>query len=116
MQNLGINYIDCTCPFVKKIHDLVETNYNNGKKIIIVGNPSHPEIIGINGYAQNSAIIIEDAQQAKNFRPVKNLDYVLVVQTTFDFKSFEQIIKLLLADNIQIFNTICNTTQKRQSY
>lgn len=114
MQNLGINYIDCTCPFVKKIHDLVETNYNNGKKIIIVGNPSHPEIIGINGYAQNSAIIIEDAQQAKNFRPVKNLDYVLVVQTTFDFKSFEQIIKLLLADNIQIFNTICNTTQKRQ--
>lgn len=114
MKNMGINYIDCTCPFVKKIHHLVEKNYNDGKKIIIIGNPNHPEIIGINGYANNCAHIIKNLDEAKSFHVDTNFQYILVVQTTFSFELFNQITKYLSCDNIQIFNTICDTTQKRQ--
>lgn len=114
LKNLGINYIDCTCPFVKRISQLVEKNFNDGKKIIIIGNPNHPEIIGINSYAQNQAVIINNIDAAKKFHNDKNLSCLLVAQTTFSSQIFDEIIKILHADNIEIQNTICNTTYQRQ--
>lgn len=114
LKNLGINYIDCTCPFVKRISQLVEKNFNDGKKIIIIGNPNHPEIIGINSYAQNQAVIINNIDDAKKFHNDKNLSYLLVAQTTFSSQIFDEIIKILRANNIEIQNTICNTTYQRQ--
>ena len=116
LEKRSIEYTDCTCPFVKKIHNIVKDNYNKGKRIIIVGNKSHPEIIGINGWCQNSAITINSLDEAENAQLEKEVDYALVVQTTFQTDVFESIITCLnkKSDNIEIFRTICSATGDRQ--
>ncbi len=116
LEKRGLEYTDCTCPFVKKIHNIVKDNYNKGKRIIIVGNKSHPEIIGINGWCKNSAITINSLEEAENADIEKGVDYALVVQTTFQTDVFESIIACLnkKSDNIEIFRTICSATGDRQ--
>ena len=60
----GLDVVDTTCPFVKKIHDIVKENYDNGKKIILIGDKNHPEVIGINGWCKNTAITIKTIEEA----------------------------------------------------
>lgn len=116
LEKEGIKYTDCTCPFVKKIHNIVQENYELGKNIIIVGNKDHPEIIGINGRSKNSAITINSVEEAENTNLDPNADYVLVVQTTFQISVFNDIISILNAKNknIKVYNTICSATNDRQ--
>ncbi len=111
----GIDVIDATCPFVKKIQDKVRNYYDNGYAIIIVGDSNHPEVIGINGWCNNSAVIvnsIEDAHIIKDNGPT-----CMVVQTTFRYEIYEEILKLAKAkvQDLVAFNTICAATSKRQS-
>lgn len=109
----GLNVIDGTCPFVKKIHNIVRDSYNAGKAIIIIGDPSHPEVEGINGWCDDTAVII-------NFPYNGGLDkykkYAAVVQTTYRKEKFEAIINAILDDGIdvEVFNTICSATEERQ--
>ena len=60
LRKKSINIVDCTCPFVKEIHDIVKKHYEDGYVIAIIGNKNHPEIIGINGWCNESAIICEN--------------------------------------------------------
>ncbi|MDE6188713.1 MAG: 4-hydroxy-3-methylbut-2-enyl diphosphate reductase [Clostridia bacterium] len=109
----GVDYVDCTCVFVKKIHKIVYENYLAGKQIIIIGNPEHPEVKGINGWCENSAIIFNGETDVK-FDEDK--EYCLVVQTTYDHEKVERFIKFL-QNNIKTLdrnNTICYTTLCRQ--
>ena len=113
LEKNGIDYVDCTCIFVKKIHDIVYENYLKGKQIIIIGNPAHPEVIGINGWCGNSAIIYNGEKDIV-FDDKK--EYCLVVQTTYDHNKVEQFINFL-QNNIKMLdrnNTICYTTLCRQ--
>lgn len=116
IEKRNLKYTDCTCPFVKKIHNIVRDNYNKGKSIIIVGNKVHPEIIGINGWCENSAVTINSIEEAEKIELDKTKDYALVVQTTFQTDVFEKIIACLKekSDNIEIFRTICSATGDRQ--
>lgn len=116
IEKRNLKYTDCTCPFVKKIHNIVRDNYNKGKSIIIVGNKVHPEIIGINGWCENSAVTINSIEEAEKIELDKTKDYALVVQTTFQTDVFEKIISCLKekSDNIEIFKTICSATGDRQ--
>lgn len=116
IEKRNLKYTDCTCPFVKKIHNIVRDNYNKGKSIIIVGNKIHPEIIGINGWCANSAVTINSIEEAEKIEIDKTKDYALVVQTTFQTDVFEKIIACLKekSDNIEIFRTICSATGDRQ--
>lgn len=117
IEDRGLKYTDCTCPFVKKIHNIVHENHNKGKSIIIVGNKSHPEIIGINGWCGNSALIINSVEEAVSAVLSEDKDYALVVQTTFQADVFDEIIALLRKKhgNIEVFRTICSATGDRQS-
>ena len=92
LEKNNVDYVDCTCVFVKKIHKIVHENYLAGKSIIIIGNPSHPEVIGINGWCENSAIIYNGEENVE-FDDKKQ--YCLVVQTTYDHKKVELFIKFL---------------------
>lgn len=115
LEKRGIKYTDCTCPFVKKIHNIVEENYKLGKKIIIIGNKEHPEIIGINGRCLNSAITINSVEEAENVKLEGDKEYALVVQTTFQTDVFNDIISILEGNNkIKVYNTICSATGDRQ--
>ncbi len=117
IEKRGIRYKDCTCPFVKKIHNIVNENYHKlGKKIIIIGSSHHPEIVGINGWSDNTALIIDSPDKARQFEPDGDSEYALVVQTTFQTDVFDEIIAILKdkSDKIQIYNTICSATGDRQ--
>ena len=113
-QEKGVELIDCTCPFVRDIQKIVEKHYDDGYTIAIIGNADHPEIKGINGWCNNSAIITESAEVLSSIEFEK---LCVVVQTTYSEEKFNKIIKIF--DNygvkkVAIFKTICYTTTKRQ--
>lgn len=111
-----IKIIDTTCPFVKKIHNIVENNSLEGKQIVVIGDKKHPEIIGINGWCDNKAIIVKNLEEAVNIDFSKNIEYVVVAQTTMNEDVFDKIIEYFnsLNLNIKIENTICSATSVRQ--
>ncbi len=117
LEKLGCTLVDATCPFVAKIHSLVREQYEKGRKIIIVGDREHPEVIGTNGWCEETGIILSDEEQAKQFRPENNnMLYSVVAQTTFSKKKFTKICEILKKsfDNTIFFDTICSATSLRQ--
>ncbi len=115
IKKRNLKYKDCTCPFVKKIHNIVKEAYDAGSEIIIVGNGEHPEVIGINGWAENRSIIINSPEEALNTCIDENKKYTLVVQTTYQKDVFENISRVFgRFRNVKIFNTICSATEDRQ--
>lgn len=111
----NIDYIDLTCPFVKKIHNIVSEKHKEGYKIVIIGDKNHPEVIGINGWCENNAFITVDEKELEG--KILPEDKVCAVsQTTMDRKTFEKII-FFLKNTCQtplIFDTICSATNERQ--
>ena len=111
-NNLGI--VDATCPYVKNIQKKVEKYYNEDYQIIIIGNKDHPEVIGVNGWCNNTGIIIDCVEQTKDISDIKKI--CIVAQTTFIQEKYLEIISHIISKSkeIIIFNTICNATKTRQ--
>lgn len=117
MEKNGIECIDATCPFVKRIHDIVEKESANDKKIIIIGNAGHPEVEGIMGWAKTDAQVIESVQEAENFRGDISKPLCIVSQTTFNYNKFQELVEIFQKRgyNVNVVNTICNATEERQT-
>ena len=113
LETRGINFIDATCPFVSNIHRIVSAAYERGEQVFIVGNPEHPETIGINGHCGNSAIFIRSEEA---LRKLEGRSGCLVVQTTFDSETFAAMQRVIEREypRIRVFNSICSTTFERQ--
>ena len=111
----NINIIDATCPFVKKIQNIVHEYQLNGYKIIIVGDKNHPEVMGINGWCNNEAIIIKNVEDL-DIKFEKDMKYCLVAQTTINIEVYESVVDKLKVTqkNIEFNNTICCATKERQ--
>jgi small subunit ribosomal protein S1 len=111
----NIKVIDATCPYVKKIHMLVKEMYEKGYQIIIIGDPDHPEVIGINGWCNNTAYIADDAESVDEL-PSTNMKCCVVAQTTITKEKWDTVNEKLKKkfENITKFDTICNATNKRQ--
>lgn len=116
IEKKGLKIIDGTCPFVKKIHSIVHKDYKEGSKIIIVGSKIHPEVMGINGWCNNDAMIVESIEEVSNLEIKENNKYSVVVQTTFRRNKFDNIVEALQKKKIdaKIYNTICSATDERQ--
>lgn len=117
LEEKGLPVVDGTCPFVKKIHTIVKDSHDLNKGIIIAGNSQHPEVIGINGWCENTAKIIETPEEAGALDLQDGAEYIIVVQTTFRQSRFDEIVTELKKKNIHlvVFNTICSATEKRQA-
>ena len=113
-KNLEI--IDATCPFVKKIHKIVEKESLSGKEIIIIGDEKHPEVIGIMGWSTTPVTVIGNKAQADEFIGDKSKKYCIVSQTTFNNNKFKDLVEIILKKGYDILdlNTICDATNKRQ--
>ena len=112
----GHKIIDATCPFVKKIHKTV--SQHDKRHIIIVGDPSHPEIIGIIGWCKNeNYTVIENIEEARGFDLPMDVKLCLVAQTTFNYNRFQELVEIISKKgyDILVLNTICNATVSRQS-
>jgi len=112
-KNIGV--VDATCPYVKKIHKLVEQQHKQGWTIVIAGDRNHPEVKGINGWCGNTALIANTPEEAENFPEIEG-GCCLVAQTTLTKKRFDEIYDKLKVKckNIMKFDTICNATDSRQ--
>lgn len=117
LNKKDIEYIDATCPKVKKIHKIVHENSLLGNEIIIAGNAIHPEVKGILGWATTKCYTIKGLEDFFKININKNKKYTLVSQTTFNNDELKDIIDIIMEkkyNNISIFNTICDATMKRQ--
>lgn len=116
MEEANINIIDATCPFVKKIQNIVFENSKLGYKVIVVGDKKHPEVQGILGWAQGECHTINAVEEAMDFIGSKTEKYLVVVQTTFNIERYSQIEHILKnkLDYVVFHNTICYATKQRQ--
>lgn len=117
MINNGLNVIDATCPFVKKIHNIVSEESNKGNVIVIVGNKDHPEVQGIKGWSNGETYIIDSKEEIDKITINNGKEVCVVAQTTFNFNKFKELVEILTKRVYDIIavNTICNATKERQT-
>ena len=122
LEEYGLSYVDVTCPFVLKIHRIVEKESRAGAHIVIIGDPDHPEVVGICGWCMGPYTVIRTKQDALDFVFPIDKNICIVSQTTFNYNKFKDLVEILSKkryDNtvlniLNILNTICNATEERQ--
>ncbi len=120
-NELSIETVDATCPFVSKIHNIVKKASENGETILIAGDSQHKEVIGIVGHCRGEVFVFDDQTSLLNLldeHPELTQNRVCVVsQTTFNKKIWEKCEKIIkkYCTNPSIFGTICNATAMRQT-
>lgn len=130
LEAKNISIVDATCPYVKKIHNIVREESEKGNFVIIIGDPNHPEVKGIRGWAGENAAIIQNAeeieensiiiekffskQEISSKNPEKKA--CVVAQTTFNYNKFQDLVEIISEKSydIIVLNTICNATKERQ--
>ena len=118
----GMKIVDATCPFVKKIHRIVDEEGRKGRHVVIIGSADHPEVQGIMGWASGPVTVVHTAEEAESFVPENGKPISIVAQTTFNYNKFKDLVEILCKkryDNnvlniLNILNTICNATEERQ--
>ena len=116
LEERKIDVVDATCPFVKKIHNIVQKESEDGKTIIIIGNDNHPEVEGIKGWVHGNAIVINDDNQIEKLHLPEHTKVCIVSQTTFNHTKFKYLVEIIEKKgyDITVVNTICNATHVRQ--
>jgi len=120
----GLALVDATCPFVKKIHRIVQERTSRGEEVVIIGDARHPEVEGIVGWARGPVTVIGNEQEARAFAEapensgsqIKKL--TIVSQTTFNSSKFHNLVEIIRKKRyyvLDILNTICNATEDRQA-
>ena len=117
LEDKKVRIVDATCPFVSKIHRIVEKKYQEGSCIVIVGNANHPEVEGINGWCNGAATVIGSVSEAENYSQEPARKLCVVAHTTFNYKKFKDIVDIFSKKSydIDVMNTICNATEERQT-
>ncbi|MCC8110133.1 MAG: bifunctional 4-hydroxy-3-methylbut-2-enyl diphosphate reductase/30S ribosomal protein S1 [Ruminococcus sp.] len=121
LDDTGNPYVDATCPFVAKIHRIVEKHTETGDFVLIAGDKNHPEVEAIVGHCKENCFVFESAEALDNFfqenfwNSYKKL--AIVAQTTYNILTWEKCLGVLSKDNpnIVVYDTICHATQVRQS-
>ncbi len=117
LEEKGIQYVDATCPFVKKIHRIVSEESEKDSYIVIIGSDIHPEVVGIKGWAGENTSVIQSIEDAENFQiSDKTKKICIVAQTTFNYNKFKELVEIIRKKgyDINVLNTICSATKERQ--
>ncbi len=117
IEEAGFDLVDATCPFVRKIHKIVEKESGEGRTVVIIGNNHHPEVEGIMGWCSTPPIVVENREQAENIELPEESEISIVSQTTFNLNKFHNLVEIISKKgyHIDVFNTICNATEERQT-
>lgn len=116
LHETGNKVFDYTCPFVKKLQDYAEKYYLEGYKIIILGKEDHPEIIGVKGWTEDQAIVVDNLESFKKINFSEEDKVCFLSQTTERQANFKEVSEALkdIKENAVIINTICKATEERQ--
>lgn len=116
IEEKGLECVDATCPFVRKIHRIVEKESKNGCHIVIIGNDNHPEVEGIKGWCQGPVTVISTEEEAENLEIFDEKKLCIVSQTTFNYNKFKDLVEILEKKRYDriVLNTICSATEERQ--
>ena len=120
-KNPFFRYVDCTCPYVKKIHRIAQENSSDENCFVLFGSENHPEVIGIMSYFDGEKIVLSGADDIDSkkefFEKNHNKSFIVAAQTTFalsEWKKSQKIFKKLYT-NAKFFDTICSVTELRQT-
>ena len=116
LKENGVEIDDATCPYVKKIHRIVEKQTAEGRRVLIVGSVDHPEVQGIKGWGDERTKVIENMDDFRRLELPEDEKLCIVSQTTFNYKKFQDLVEKISKTryDITVLNTICNATQERQ--
>lgn len=116
IEEKGLELVDATCPYVRKIHRIVKEKSEQGVQIIIIGNDTHPEVEGIKGWCVHPAIVIADQESASELVFSREQKICIVSQTTFNYNKFKNLVEIIdkKGYDIDVINTICSATEERQ--
>jgi len=115
LEERAAHVIDATCPFVTRVQHLAERAANQGRDVVVAGNPDHPEMIGVVGYAPQNTYVVRDASEVANLPPLHAP--LVVSQTTIKLQTFLEVAEAVRAKSDaepQVVNTICSATRDRQ--
>jgi 4-hydroxy-3-methylbut-2-enyl diphosphate reductase len=111
LYSLGVKVVDATCPFVKKAQQYAKLLHEEGYQVIILGNPAHPEVVGIKSYAGPDSVVVTDPEELK----VIHKRVGVVVQTTQPVERLQRLLEKIVSRSreLKVYNTICNSTSER---
>ncbi|HEV7642363.1 MAG TPA: 4-hydroxy-3-methylbut-2-enyl diphosphate reductase [Pyrinomonadaceae bacterium] len=115
LEQRASKVVDATCPFVTRVQKLAARAAAQDRHVVVIGNPDHPEMIGVKGYAPEHAFVVRDAEEVATLPKLKNP--LVVSQTTIKAQTFfdaAEAVKLKTDGETQIINTICSATRDRQ--
>jgi len=115
LEEKASKVVDATCPFVTRVQRLASRAAAANRHVVVVGNPDHPEMIGVKGYAPDHAFIIRDETEISSLPQLRNP--LVVSQTTIKVKTFfdtADAIRSKTNDKVEVVNTICSATKDRQ--
>lgn len=115
LERRAAKVIDATCPFVTRVQHLAERAATQGRDVVVAGNPDHPEMIGVVGYAPDNTYVVRDAGEVALLPTLRSP--LVVSQTTIKLKTFLEVAEAVRqkADaEPQVVNTICSATRDRQ--
>ena len=115
LEEKATKVVDATCPFVTRVQKLAARAAEQNRHVVVVGNPDHPEMIGVKGYAPDHAFVIRDETEVSTLPMLRKP--LIVSQTTIKAKTFfdtAEAIKQKTNDEVQVVNTICSATRDRQ--
>ena len=114
-----VKVIDATCPFLKMVQRKVKYLITKGYEVIIIGDPNHPEVRALAGFACDEAIVISQKSKVKSQKlRIRGKKIGVVSQTTINGKDYQRTVtalyKKIEPEQFLVFNTICQVTEKRQ--
>lgn len=117
LKRQGLDIVDATCPFVKKIHRIVEDESRSRKYIVVIGSRKHPEVEGIVSRVEGGYTVIENDEEAEAFSESSDREICIVSQTTFNRNKFKELVEIFQKKgyHVTVANTICNATEERQT-
>ena len=116
IEEKKLQCVDATCPFVRKIHRIVEKESAKGMHVLIIGNAQHPEVEGIKGWCKGAVTVLSTKEEAENLSLPIGSKLCIVSQTTFNYNKFQELVEILEKKEYDIFvnYTICSATEERQ--
>lgn len=113
-KRLGLEVIDATCPFVKRVQQAAKRLYEQGYQVVIVGEAAHPEVAGIKSWTDGTAWVVNSAAEAEQLPPAAKIG--VVAQTTQTGENLAAVLNVLQARGGEVVceDTICRATKERQ--